>query len=64
MADMVFCQECGAEIHRSAPNCPNCGAQLRTGREKNCIFAALLAIFPGGIGLHRTTSSSNSGASR
>ena len=31
MSGMVFCRACGAEIHESAPFCPNCGAPQRVG---------------------------------
>jgi TM2 domain-containing membrane protein YozV/Tfp pilus assembly major pilin PilA len=53
MADMVHCRGCGVEIHRTAANCPKCGAAQRTQRYKNKIAAGVLAILLGGLGVHR-----------
>lgn len=57
---MIFCRGCGKEIHESATTCPHCGAiQLsaskvlphREGKSKST--AGVLAIFLGGLGIHR-----------
>lgn len=56
---MVHCRGCGKEIHESATSCPNCGAMqaslpqtnLREGKNKST--AGILAIFLGGLGIHR-----------
>lgn len=53
MAEMVFCRACGEKIHQTALVCPHCGAPQRTGRYKSKIAAGLLAIFLGGLGIHR-----------
>lgn len=52
---MIFCHGCGKEIHSSAPTCPHCGAQqrTRTSKGKRKLVAGLLAIFLGGLGIHR-----------
>ena len=54
MSGMVFCRGCGKEIHETALTCPHCGAPQRgvhPGKSK--VTAALLAIFLGGLGIHR-----------
>ena len=54
MENMVFCRGCGKEIHNTATSCPKCGAKQRGAPEgKNKIVAGLLAIFLGGLGIHR-----------
>lgn len=50
---MVFCRGCGKEIHESALSCPHCGARQRVTPGKNKTVAGLLAIFLGGLGIHR-----------
>jgi TM2 domain-containing membrane protein YozV len=53
----VFCRACGRPINAAAPLCPGCGApQQGVGiveGTKSRIAAALLAIFLGGIGIHK-----------
>jgi hypothetical protein len=54
MAGMVFCRGCGKELHESAKACPHCGAtQRRGGQGKNKVVAGVLALFLGGLGIHR-----------
>ena len=53
MEDMVHCRGCGKEIHKTAMTCPHCGASQRVGRNKSKLAAGLLAIFIGGLGVHR-----------
>lgn len=51
-----FCHECGAAINAKAEICPKCGVrQPGAGPtpEKSRITAALLALFLGGIGIHK-----------
>lgn len=50
-----FCSECGARISAKAEVCPKCGVRSATlaGSEHNKTTAALLALFLGGIGLHK-----------
>lgn len=51
---MKYCSGCGRPIHKTARSCPNCGATFRSSRsEKNKLVAALLAIFLGGLGIHK-----------
>jgi TM2 domain-containing membrane protein YozV len=50
---MVPCRGCGKQIHKSAPTCPHCGAVQRTTRYKSKTAAGVLAIFIGGLGIHR-----------
>lgn len=54
MTEMVFCRGCGKEIHESANSCPHCGATQRVNNQgKNKILAGFLALFLGGLGIHR-----------
>lgn len=54
MGDMIHCQGCGKEIHRTAAKCPHCGfSQLRGKRYKSRIGAGVLALLLGGLGVHR-----------
>ena len=58
----MFCKKCGADIG-DAQYCPQCGeasevvgsapAPVYTGKTVNKIAYALIAIFIGGIGIHR-----------
>ncbi len=51
---MVFCRGCGGELHETAIACPQCGARQASSRtEKSKITAGLLALFLGGLGIHR-----------
>lgn len=52
--NMVFCRECGKDLHYTAPICPSCGAVQPGGKGlKSKTAAAVLAIFLGGLGIHR-----------
>jgi TM2 domain-containing membrane protein YozV len=54
--DMKYCSGCGRPVHKTARSCPNCGATLRGGSSagsKNKVVAGLLALFVGGIGIHK-----------
>jgi TM2 domain-containing membrane protein YozV len=54
MAGMVYCRECGKEIHESARSCPHCGATQRSRTQgKSKVVAGVLALFLGGLGIHR-----------
>lgn len=55
-----FCVECGAEINQKAEICPKCGVRVAPlpapapkKDPKNKTTAALLAIFLGGLGIHK-----------
>lgn len=50
-----FCSECGARISARAEVCPKCGVRSATTAvsEHNKTTAALLALFLGGLGLHK-----------
>ncbi len=54
-ADMKFCSGCGKPVHKTARSCPNCGATQRSskGGEKTKIVAGLLALFLGGLEIHK-----------
>lgn len=54
-ADEMFCRSCGVVIKKEAEICPKCGVrQIQTEiTQKSRMTAALLAIFLGGIGLHK-----------
>ncbi len=53
MTNMIACRGCGKEIHQSTHRCPHCGASQLTSRYKNKAIAGVLAIFLGGLGIHR-----------
>lgn len=54
MTGMVFCRGCGKEIHETAAACPHCGAKQGSGgKGKNKVVAGVLALFLGGLGIHR-----------
>jgi TM2 domain-containing membrane protein YozV len=49
-----FCKDCGEKIDAKAEICPKCGVRQeypQTGRNK--VVAGLLAIFLGGLGIHK-----------
>lgn len=56
MADSKFCHNCGAKIDIKAEICPKCGVRQPTSSKvggKSRIAAAVLALFLGGIGIHK-----------
>jgi TM2 domain-containing membrane protein YozV/Tfp pilus assembly major pilin PilA len=53
MGEMIYCPSCGHEVHRTARNCPACGAPVVQKRYKDKIAATVLAFFLGGLGIHR-----------
>ncbi len=53
MVDMVHCRGCGAEIHRTAAKAVPSAGQANAARYKNKITAGVLALFLGGLGIHR-----------
>ena len=63
-ADEKFCSECGAIINAKAEICPKCGVRQMTAPStsplgqttangKNKVVAGVLALFLGGIGVHK-----------
>ena len=62
-ADEKFCMECGAIIRARAEICPHCGVRQLTAPsgsakpaaqpEHSKFVAAMLAIFLGGLGVHK-----------
>ena len=52
-----FCAECGAQINAKAEICPRCGVRQAPAASakphKDRITAALLALFLGGLGIHK-----------
>ena len=50
-----YCSGCGVLIHKDAHNCPQCGAPQQGGAvgDKSRVAAILLALFLGGIGIHK-----------
>jgi TM2 domain-containing membrane protein YozV len=62
-ADEKFCAACGAVIKKEAEICPKCGVRQKMSTTyndevvapngKTKITAALLAIFLGGLGIHK-----------
>ena len=54
ISNSKYCSGCGQTIHQSALACPKCGApQAGVVDRKSRIAAALLALFLGGIGVHK-----------
>jgi TM2 domain-containing membrane protein YozV/RNA polymerase subunit RPABC4/transcription elongation factor Spt4 len=59
VADEKYCLRCGRVVHESAPTCPGCGAAQPghggggTNASRNRTTAAILALFLGGVGVHR-----------
>ena len=59
--DEKYCSECGVIIRIKAEICPNCGVRQLTTQSfgrgtqepRNKTTAALLAIFLGGLGMHK-----------
>jgi TM2 domain-containing membrane protein YozV len=50
---LVKCQECGSDVSQSAPRCPRCGFTTGTYAGKSKGLAIVLAIFLGGLGIHK-----------
>lgn len=51
-----YCVGCAKSLHVSATSCPACGARqgaARTLGEKSKVLAVVLALFLGGIGIHK-----------
>lgn len=56
----MYCSHCGKEVNEKAVVCVNCGCSLKNTNYslgnyegKNKLVAGLLAIFLGGLGLHK-----------
>ena len=51
---MKYCHNCGTELADKAEICPTCGVwQARPHKPKSRMIAAVLAIFLGGLGMHK-----------
>ena len=50
-----YCSGCASKIYKEAPLCPKCGftTSKHHTHSKNRIAAALLALFFGGLGIHK-----------
>lgn len=53
VGSFVHCRECGSTIARSAPTCPQCGGRQGSSTAKSKVAAGVLALFLGGLGIHR-----------
>ena len=54
--NIKYCTNCGAKIDIKAEICPKCGVRqpsITTSGSKNKISAGILALFLGGIGVHK-----------
>ena len=49
---LVYCRDCGNKVSHRAKTCPSCGSPQAVGG-KSKVAAGLLAIFLGGLGIHR-----------
>ncbi|QLG62600.1 TM2 domain-containing protein [Halorarum salinum] len=54
-ADEKYCTNCGSVVNRDAELCPECGAEqtIGAGGEVDKLAAALIALFLGGLGIHK-----------
>src|SRR5687768_3893429 len=52
-ADEKFCESCGEIIKIRAELCPKCGVRQRQASTKSKITAGILALFLGGLGVHK-----------
>ena len=52
-ADEKFCESCGEIIKIKAELCPKCGVRQRTASSKSKVVAGVLALFLGGLGIHK-----------
>lgn len=51
---MIYCRECGAKHSDRAAACPKCGyVETRVDLSKSALVYALLALFVGGLGVHK-----------
>lgn len=54
ISSQAYCRQCGKQIPKTANYCPHCNAkQISTEEGRNKTTAALLALFLGGLGIHR-----------
>ena len=49
----MYCKNCGKEVAENADVCVSCGVRLIKNDSKEWLIALLLAIFLGGLGIHR-----------
>ena len=54
-----FCESCGAEVSRSAKNCPGCGRSFASVRCPACDFTGNEELFTGGCPVCGYSSGSN-----
>ena len=48
-----YCPNCGEHTDPNQMVCVNCGASLRSASSKSKVAAGLLALFLGGLGIHK-----------
>ncbi|MDR6627864.1 TM2 domain-containing protein [Caulobacter segnis] len=56
LTDKKYCLGCGKALHKSAPQCPHCGApqaDVVPAGSKSRVIAIVLALLLGGIGGHK-----------
>jgi TM2 domain-containing membrane protein YozV len=56
VTDQKYCLGCGKTLHKTAPQCPHCGApqaDVVPAGNKNRVVAIILALLLGGIGAHK-----------
>ncbi len=54
ISSQAYCRQCGKQIPKTANYCPHCNTkQISTGAGRDKVTAALLALFLGGLGVHR-----------
>jgi TM2 domain-containing membrane protein YozV len=56
LTEQKYCLGCGKTLHKSAPQCPHCGApqaDVVPAGGKSRVIAIVLALLLGGIGAHK-----------
>lgn len=50
---LIYCADCGKQVSSEALSCPACGRVVNTSGGKSRGVAIVLALFLGGIGVHK-----------
>ncbi len=53
---LIYCTDCGTDVSDKATSCPKCGYpfhHLLPGAQKNKTLVIILALFLGGLGIHK-----------
>jgi TM2 domain-containing membrane protein YozV len=50
---LIYCADCGKQVSSAALSCPSCGRVINAVSTKSRGVAIILALFLGGLGLHK-----------